>query len=640
MLKLNLLMIRSESVWLLLIFLLFGINAFSQRTVSGLVTDGQYPLPGVNVIVEGTSQGVVTDFDGNYSINGVNDNAILVFSYLGFISQKVTVGALASLDIQLKEDIQGLEEVVVTGYGTQKKATLTGSIATIGGAALEKSISPNLGTALAGKVAGLFIDIGNGAPGNEATAIRIRGTNTFNNSNALLVIDGIPNRAGGLNRINPADIESVSVLKDASAAIYGARAANGVILITTKRGKKGTPKVKITSNYGWQNFTTVPDMLTGAEYMDLVNKLQQNKGGFYAAIDADNSQGEGRYYLWTKNELITTLGKELPWFTSYYDIDFKDPFEEEFYHLRQGSSDAEFLKAHELSAKTLGNLKFRWQQQLKAVRKTKAFPRIDDKILTSWNALAVVGLTEGYEAFNDSKFLDTAIEVFDFIRLNSIQNGSLFHTYQKGKPKIKGFLEDHAHLIKAALKLYKNTLDTGYLEFALSLTERTLKKFSDPESPFFTYKENQPLLSKIIAVDDGVLPSSNAVMADNLWTLGQLMDRKDLNQRATEMLNAIQPFLVEGRSNYAYWTQVIAKQLDPHFEVVVVGPKAKTLGAKINSHYLPNILFQASKTANDLPLLKDRFYPEETYIYVCKNKVCLRPVKTVDKALAQIKNWK
>ena len=265
---------QSLTLILLMLGTTFGV---AQQNVTGLVSDGDGPLPGVSVIIKGTAQGVVTDFDGNYTISVSNQEAELVFSYLGFLTQEITVGSNSNLDVQLIEDVQGLEEVVVIGYGTQKKATLTGSIATISGEALEKSSSPNLGTALAGKVAGLYIDTGNGAPGADNPAIRVRGTNTFNNSSALIVIDGIPNRAGGLARINPADIESISVLKDASAAIFGARAANGVILITTKRGKKGDAQVKITSNYGWQNFTTVPNMLEGAEYMDLVNLLNVYK---------------------------------------------------------------------------------------------------------------------------------------------------------------------------------------------------------------------------------------------------------------------------------------------------------------------------------------------------------------------------
>jgi len=263
---------------LLFSFIILGASlGYAQQSLSGSVVDGAGPLPGVTIIEKGTNNGTTSDFDGNYTLTTSGQDAVLVFTYIGFLAQEIPVGTSSTIDVQLIEDVQGLEEVVVTGYGTQKKATLTGSIATISGEALVKSASPNLGTALAGKVAGLYIDTGNGAPGADNPAIRIRGTNTFNNSSALIVIDGIPNRAGGLGRINPADIESISVLKDASAAIYGARAANGVILVTTKRGKKGDAKVKITSNYGWQNFTTTPDMLRGEEYMDLVNVLNVYK---------------------------------------------------------------------------------------------------------------------------------------------------------------------------------------------------------------------------------------------------------------------------------------------------------------------------------------------------------------------------
>jgi len=250
---------------------------FSQKTITGNVTDetGE-TLIGVNILVDGTTNGTITDIDGNYSLE-VNPDDVLTFSYTGFATQSLPVGLESNINLVM--DIEGttLDEVVVTGYATQRKATLTGSVASIGGRELEKSISPNLGTALAGKVAGLYIDTQTGLPGAEEQAIRVRGTNTFNNSSALVVVDGIPNRAGGLARINPADIESISVLKDASAAIYGARAANGVILVTTKRGKAGKPKVSLTSSYGVQNFYKTPEMLKGAEYMDLVNLLNVYK---------------------------------------------------------------------------------------------------------------------------------------------------------------------------------------------------------------------------------------------------------------------------------------------------------------------------------------------------------------------------
>jgi len=228
----------------------------------------------------------------------------------------------------MTEDASQLEEVVIVGYGVQKKATLTGSVATVGGEALEKSSSPNLGAALAGKVAGLYVDTGNSAPGAESTGIRVRGTNTFNNSSALVVVDGIPDRAGGISRINPADIESISVLKDASAAIYGARAANGVILVTTKRGKVGAPVVKITSNYGLQSFTTTPDMLNGAEYMDLVNLLNVYKLPTNEWADANavrgrpftRPNGEVLNPTYTEERIQNTAAGDDPWL--YPDTDW------------------------------------------------------------------------------------------------------------------------------------------------------------------------------------------------------------------------------------------------------------------------------------------------------------------------------
>ena len=375
-------------------------------------------------------------------------------------------------------------------------------------------------------------------------------------------------------------------------------------------------------------------------YTFLMDKMEGEKGGFYAAIDADNPEGEGRYYLWTEEELTSAIGNEFSLFTSYYAIDLNKPFEEQFYLLRREASDTDFLRENKLSKKALAALKLGWKKKLTTLRKKKAFPRIDNKILTSWNAMTVVGLTKSYEAFNNPKFLEKAITIFDFISNKNLNNGNLYHTYQNGKPKIKGFLEDYAHMIKAALKLYENTLNTRYLEQALSLTESSLKKFNDSDSSFFTFKENQPLLSKIIAIDDGVLPSPNAVMAENLWTLSQLLGRNDFQEKAEKMLKAIQPFLTEGRSDYTFWTQLFGKVAGPHYEVVIVGPKAKALTSELNSHYLPNIVFQATETPSDLPLLKDRFYKGETYIYVCKNKVCLRPETTVKEALEQINNWK
>ncbi|MEM7367907.1 MAG: TonB-dependent receptor [Bacteroidota bacterium] len=260
--------------------LFFSISYAQEISVTGTITGSSNgaPLIGATVIdLNDPTNGALTGNDGTYSITLKNGNTNLQVSYIGWQTMEVAVNNRTTLNITMEEAVTSLEEVIVTGYATQKKATLTGSVAAVSGKELEKSIAPNLGAALAGKVAGLYIDTQSATPGADNSAIRVRGTNTFNNSSALVVIDGIPNRAGGLARINPADIESISVLKDASAAIYGARAANGVILVTTKRGKQGRPSVQLTSSYGIQNFTTVPEMLRGEEYMDLVNLLNVYK---------------------------------------------------------------------------------------------------------------------------------------------------------------------------------------------------------------------------------------------------------------------------------------------------------------------------------------------------------------------------
>jgi TonB-linked SusC/RagA family outer membrane protein len=246
-----------------------------QQTITGTVTDNEgLPLPGANVIVKGSSVGTQTDFDGNYSLDVPAGASTLVFSYVGFATKEIAINGQTNISVQMEIDAAGLEEVVVVGYGTQKKETVTGAVSGVKGEALTKAPVANLTNSFAGRISGLFVQQTSGEPGYDDASIRIRGTNTFNNSGALVVIDGIPDRAGGLSRINPEDIEDVSVLKDASAAIYGARAANGVILITTKRGTTGKPQLTYTFNQGWSQPVSTPDQANAVEYAELRNELE------------------------------------------------------------------------------------------------------------------------------------------------------------------------------------------------------------------------------------------------------------------------------------------------------------------------------------------------------------------------------
>lgn len=251
----------------------FISSAKAAITVSGRVMDeAGVALPGVNVVEKGTTNGITTDADGKFSLS-VDENATLVFSFIGYTTQEVAVKNRTNFDVQLISDITSLEEVVVVGYGEQKKVTVTGSVVAVQGTELQKSPAVDLSNSLAGRLPGVLAIQQSGEPGYDGSTIRIRGINTLGNSSALIVIDGIPDRDGGFGRLSPQDIESMSVLKDASAAIYGARAANGVILITTKRGKTGEPKVSYDFNQGWAQPTRIPDMSSASEYAAIMNEF-------------------------------------------------------------------------------------------------------------------------------------------------------------------------------------------------------------------------------------------------------------------------------------------------------------------------------------------------------------------------------
>ncbi|GAA4407585.1 TonB-dependent receptor [Nibrella viscosa] len=267
--------LRQKHAYVLFFLLqILSVSVFAQTKVAGKVSDEQgQGLPGVSVVVKGTTSGSVTDMDGKYTLNVPSGNATLVFSFIGYVSQEVAVNNRSTINISLATDVKSLQEVVVVGYGVQKKETVTGSVVSVKGEELVRSPALNLTNSIAGRLPGVVAVNRSGEPGNDGSGIRIRGSNTLGNNDALIVIDGIPARDGGIGRINPADIESISVLKDASAAIYGARAANGVILITTKRGKTGKPELSYQMNQGWSQPTVIPKLADARQYSEMLNDL-------------------------------------------------------------------------------------------------------------------------------------------------------------------------------------------------------------------------------------------------------------------------------------------------------------------------------------------------------------------------------
>ncbi|MGN6177621.1 MAG: SusC/RagA family TonB-linked outer membrane protein [Mucilaginibacter sp.] len=268
-----------KTITFLFIFLLSGMSiAFAQNAVRGTVTDKSgAPLPGVTVKVKGTQNGTQTDANGHYSVNAAS-NSTLVFSFIGYVTQEVPVDGRTAVNVSIADAATGLNEVVVIGYGTQKKATVTGAISSVGSDDLKDQQVTRVEDALQGRAAGVLVTQSSGAPGSSPSII-VRGYNSFSNSSPLYVIDGQVWDNGGYDSVNPNDIESIQVLKDASAAIYGAKSSNGVILITTKHGKSGAPKLNYNFYYGSQSVLKKLDLANATQYATLRNEAVTNDGG-------------------------------------------------------------------------------------------------------------------------------------------------------------------------------------------------------------------------------------------------------------------------------------------------------------------------------------------------------------------------
>ncbi len=274
--KVSLIQLGFYVLFCLSVVLFTTVAAFSQsdKKIAGTVLDEQgQPLAGANVQLKGSSIGVSADANGKYSLSVPNTASSLIFSFIGYASQEVPIANKSTIDVKLVLENMALGEVVVVGYGTQKKTTLTGSVSDVKGSEIVKSPQPNLSNSLAGRFSGFVANNRGGEPGYDGSSYTIRGFASTGNNDVLIVVDGVPGQVGGLERLDPNDIESISILKDASAAVYGSRAANGVILVTTKRGDKGKPTISYSFNQGFSSPTRLPKLANSATYATILNEI-------------------------------------------------------------------------------------------------------------------------------------------------------------------------------------------------------------------------------------------------------------------------------------------------------------------------------------------------------------------------------
>ena len=379
------------------------------------------------------------------------------------------------------------------------------------------------------------------------------------------------------------------------------------------------------------------------EYIN--NEMKDNSGGFYSSLDADskideNNYVEGAYYSWSFSELKNLINEDFDLFSKYYNVnDYGYWKEEDKYVLINNVSDTEFISEHNLTEEVFNEKLSNWVSILKEAKKDKKKPSLDYKIVTSWNGLMISGYVDAYKAFNDEIFLNEAIESAEFIYKSLTKNdGGLFHNYVNGKSKVNGYLEDYATIIQASLDLYEITLNQKWIARALKLSEYVIKNFSNEQSAlfYFTSKKDEELITRTIEFRDNVIPSSNSIMAKNLFKLYHYFDKQEYFDLSKKMALSVTNEFEVYPSGYSNWFDLIYNLKSKFYEVAIVGENAIEKATELNKKYLPNKLVIGSSTSNDLPLLQNRFINGKTLIYVCVNKACKMPTENLDESINMI----
>lgn len=375
------------------------------------------------------------------------------------------------------------------------------------------------------------------------------------------------------------------------------------------------------------------------------SELYNGKGAFYSSLDADSKTTtgaleEGAYYIWTKDELEKILGADFNLFAQYYNVNLYGKWEENNYHLIRTLSDEEIANKNNISVNELSNKVKSWQKTLLAARNKRDLPRLDDKSLTSWNALMLKAYADSYAVFNEKHFLEMALKTAQFITSKQLkEDGGLYRNFKNDKSTIDAYLEDYATTISAFLRLYEVTLNENWLQTAKQLTDYCYDHFYDDNNKmfFFTSNTDANLISRKTETDDNVIPSSNSIMANNLFLLGHYFYNKKYSDNAKAMLNNMKASTLNYAGGASNWLQLYMNFAGNFYEVAISGKNAKEKLQELNQHYIPNKLIVGSTKDSKLPLLEFKYAENETTIFVCVDGACQLPVTKTNEALKQIK---
>ena len=370
------------------------------------------------------------------------------------------------------------------------------------------------------------------------------------------------------------------------------------------------------------------------------HELTSPEGRFYSSIDADSEGEEGKYYVWHQKEIEEILGKQAKLVMDYYHISGLGNWEEGKNVLCRRYRDELFARKNGLKLNALKKRVKEANEKLVQIRSKRIHPAVDEQILTSWNALMLKALVDSYRAFNDSEFLKQAIQNANFIQENRIaDDGQILRSYHDGEKNVNGFLDDYALTIQAYIGLYQATFDETWLSRADTLTNYVLQHFYDQNQHMFYYTSDlaPKLIARKMEIPDQVIPSSNSVMAHNLFLLGTLLDRPVYLEYSRKMMQRVKSHLVDGGPYYGNWSRLLVNFVFPPYEVVIVGDDANQKRRELDEHFLPNVILAGSAEESALPLLRDRLVNGKTLVYVCQNGTCQLPVEKIEDAIQLMK---
>lgn len=371
-------------------------------------------------------------------------------------------------------------------------------------------------------------------------------------------------------------------------------------------------------------------------------ELRDDNGAFYSALDADSEGEEGKFYVWQAPALKALIpAADWPLFEKYYNINPSGHWEQGNYILLRSKNDQAFAAEHQIESNALNQKVAAWKQILFKARATRVRPGLDDKALTSWNALMIKAYCDLYAAKGDAQLLFEAKKTAAWlVNTQGKSPKELFHSWRRGVSSVDGLIEDYAFGIEALVSLYQQSGEESYLQQADQWMQYARENFEDRASGLFytRSKQGEQLIARSQETSDNVIPSANSTMAHNLAKLGTLLEKSAYLEQAPWMLSHLKSRCLEYGESYANWARLGLQQAYPHYEVVISGKEAEAKLQELQKSYLPQALVCWSTSESDLVLFAYRYSEDITQIYVCQAGACLLPVEEVGAALEQIKS--